>query len=78
MHEHEYDSIVEFVEQEDRAAAVGYMKIIRDHRWSHDAILRGDCDNTSIVQAFAKHRTEAQQRIIRLMQGQSELSKAAS
>lgn len=74
MHEHEYDN---HIEQEDRDAAYRYMKTVADHRWSHDAILRGDCDNTTVVQAFAAHRIRTEQRIMRLMQGQSELSKAA-
>ena len=66
------------VEQVDRDAAFKYMKLIGDHRWSHDAILRGDCDTTSVVHAFAKHRLNAEHRVMRLMQGQSELSKEAA
>lgn len=66
------------VEQEDRDAAFKYMKLIADHRWSHEAILNGGCDNSSVVQAFAKHRLNADHRVMRLMQGQSELSKAAA
>ena len=66
------------VEQVDRDAAFKYMKLIADHRWSHEAILRGDCDNTSIVQAFAKHRLDAEYLVKRLMQGASKLDKAAT
>jgi len=42
--------------QADRDAAFHYMKLICDHRWSWQAILNGGCDNTSVVQAFARHR----------------------
>ena len=66
------------VEQVDRDAAYKYMKLIGDHRWSHEAILRGDCDNTSIVQAFAKHRLDAEHLVKRLMQGASKLDKAVA
>jgi hypothetical protein len=48
--------IVVEVTAEDREAAARYMKIIRDGRWSIEGILSGGCDNTSIVQAFARHR----------------------
>lgn len=66
------------VEQVDRDAAFKYMKLIADHRWSHEAILNGGCDNSSVVRAFAKHRIDAEHRVMRLMQGASKLDKAAA
>jgi hypothetical protein len=57
--------IVVEVTAEDREAAARYMKIIRDGRWSIEGILSGGCDNTSIVQAFARHRIAAQEQAVR-------------
>lgn len=45
------------VTQADRDAAAAYMKLIGDTRWSVEGILNGGCDNTSVTQAFAAHRT---------------------
>ena len=47
------------VEQCDRYAAADYMRVIGDSRWSQHGILRGFCDNCSIVIAFARHRIAA-------------------
>ncbi len=72
-----YNADIE-IEQEDRIAAHKYMKMICDHRWSHQAILNGHCDNTSVVLAFAEHRLSAERRVARLYQGRSVSDKVAA
>lgn len=44
------------VTQVDRLAAAAYMKLVGSTRWSLEGILSGQCDNVSVVQAFAAHR----------------------